>query len=112
MKSESSPLTSRLPVRRPPSNGGYVLRPRPEMSSSWTGSASLRSTRREKFKRTESTLIWHIFRRNCSSEDVNDFGKLDLGEWRRGVCRRETILRFAHLFATPDRRRSSRYASL
>jgi hypothetical protein len=54
--------------QEPPSNGGYVSRPRLEMSFSWTASASLRSTRTEKFNRTESTLITRIFFRNCSNK--------------------------------------------
>ena len=36
----SSRLTSRWPVRRQPSSGDCVSRPRPETSSSWTASAS------------------------------------------------------------------------
>ena len=40
MNSDSSRLTSRSAVRKLPSNGGYVLRPRPEMSSSWRASVS------------------------------------------------------------------------
>src|SRR5215203_6095793 len=68
MKSDSSRSTSRSPVRKLQSNGDYVLRQRLEMSSSWMASAFLRSTRREKCNRTESTLIWRIFRRNCSNK--------------------------------------------
>ena len=55
-------------VRKRPSNGGYVLRPGPETSSSWTGLASLRSTRTEKFNRTENTLITRTFWLNCNNK--------------------------------------------
>src|SRR5215203_2790606 len=71
MKSESSRLTSRCVVRKRPSNGGYVLRQRLETSSSWTASASLRSTRTEKFNQTESSLIRRTFWRNCSNEHLS-----------------------------------------